>query len=91
MAQTRYLQNAAYLRLKNVSLGYKIPSQLLKKIDISSVRVFISGQNLLTWTKLNKAFDPEGIGQDPGTTTLNGNGYVYPIQKTFVAGVEVKF
>lgn len=91
VAQTRYLQNAAYLRLKNVTLGYHLPSKLMQKINVSSVRVFISGQNLLTWTKLSKAFDPEGIGQDPGTSVANGNGFVYPVQKTFVAGVEVKF
>ncbi|MCC8424586.1 TonB-dependent receptor [Mucilaginibacter sp. UR6-11] len=91
VTQTRYLQNAAYLRLKNITLGYQLPAGLLQRINISSVRVFISGQNLVTWTKLNKAFDPEGIGQDPGTSTVNGTGFVYPIQKTFVAGLEVKF
>jgi len=90
-AQTRYLQNASYLRLKNITVGYQLPASLLHRLNISSIRLFVSGQNLVTWTKLNKAFDPEGIGQDPGTSTANGNGFVYPIQKTFVAGVEVKF
>jgi TonB-linked SusC/RagA family outer membrane protein len=89
--QTRYLQNAAYLRLKNITVGYKLPASLVNRIRMSSIRVFVSGQNLVTWTKLSKAFDPEGIAQDPESPATNGNGFVYPLQRTFVGGIEVKF
>ena len=90
-AQTRYLQNAAYLRMKNISIGYKIPAKLLSRVHIKSLRVFVSGQNLATWTKLSKAFDPETIVNDMDVATSNGNGFVYPIQKTFSAGVNLNF
>lgn len=89
--QTRYLQNAAYLRLKNISLGYKIAPEFLTRHHINSLRIFISGQNLLTWTKLSKAFDPETIIDDQYVSVSNGNGFVYPIQKTFSAGVNLNF
>lgn len=87
VAQTRYLQNAAYLRLKNVSLGYTIPSKITRLAKIDRVRVYFSGQNLFTWTKLSKAFDPEAIGDDGG----NGNGFVYPMQRTYTFGLDINF
>lgn len=89
--QSRYLQNASYLRLKNITLGYSLPFKWLEKIKIGSARVFISGQNLITWTKLSTAFDPEGLGDEVDGPSRNGNGFVYPIQKTFVAGVDINF
>ena len=57
--QTRYLQNGAYLRLKNVQLGYTLPRVWTEKAGISSVRVYVSGDNLATITSLSKIFDPE--------------------------------
>ncbi len=89
-AQTRYLQNAAYLRLKNVSIGYTLPNALTSKIKLNRVRIYCSGQNLFTWTKLSKAFDPETIGDEPDAGS-NGNGFVYPIQRTFTAGLDINF
>lgn len=80
--QTRYLQNAAYIRLKNLQIGYTIPSNVINKIGISNLRVFVSGENLWTGTKLSKLLDPE---------TLNG-GYVgnaYPLMKTWSFGLSV--
>ena len=46
--QTRYLQNAAYVRLKNLQIGYTIPAQITRKIGVSNLRVFFSGENLFT-------------------------------------------
>jgi hypothetical protein len=60
-------------------------------LDINNARFFVSAQNLLTWTKLNTAFDPEAINDDPDTGTTNGRGFVYPIQKTLTAGIEISF
>jgi len=54
-----YLQNAAYLRLKNVTLGYAINPGLLQKLNVKSLKLFLSVENLLTVTRLNKGFDPE--------------------------------
>jgi hypothetical protein len=53
-----WIRDASYLRLKNLEIGYKFQSALLKKAAISSLRVYLSGQNLYTWDKL-KFLDPE--------------------------------
>lgn len=84
-SQTRYLQNAAYLRLKNFQLGYTIPKTIMSKIGLERIRMFISGENLFTITSLQKNFDPE---------LLNGSwgaGKVYPLSKTFSFGFNVDF
>jgi TonB-linked SusC/RagA family outer membrane protein len=83
--QTRYLQNGAYLRLKSIQLGYTIPSSLTNKFRVQNLRIYVSGENLMTFTKLMKAFDPEATG---GTLA---NGYIYPIQKVLSGGLSVTF
>lgn len=82
--QTRYLQNAAYIRLKNIQLGYTLPQSLTNKLLISKLRVFVSGENLWTGTKMFKTFDPETI--DGGW-----NGSVYPLVKTISVGLSLNF
>ena len=79
--QTRYLQNAAYLRIKNVQLGYTIPPTLTKKIGIDRLRIFFSGENLATFTKMIKLFDPETIGTSMGNS--------YPLSRTWSFGLSV--
>ncbi len=82
--QTRYLQNAAYLRLKNLQIGYTIPKNITQKFSVSHMRVFASFENLFTITSLSDQFDPETIqGGDWG------NGKTYPISKTTSFGVSV--
>ncbi|WP_158712657.1 TonB-dependent receptor [Parabacteroides pacaensis] len=83
--QTRYLQNAAYLRLKNFSLGYTLPETILTKIRLHKIRLFISGENLFTITSLQKNFDPE---------LLNGSwgaGKIYPLSRTLSFGLNIDF
>lgn len=82
--QSGYLQNAAYIRLKNLQLGYTIPQSITKKASIQKCRLYVSGDNLLTLTKLSSIFDPEAI--DGG----NG-GNVYPINQVLSAGVTITF
>ena len=82
--QTRYLQNAAYIRLKNLSVGYTLPSHIMSRIGISKFRVFLSGENLWTGTQLSSIFDPEQLGG--GTGSIG-----YPLSKTISAGVNVNF
>jgi len=82
--QTRYLQNGAYLRLKSVQLGYTIPSSITRKVKIQNMRIYVSGENLLTFTNLMAAFDPEATG---GTSA----GYIYPLQKVLSGGLSVTF
>ncbi|MFA6768663.1 MAG: SusC/RagA family TonB-linked outer membrane protein, partial [Parabacteroides sp.] len=77
---TLYLQNAAYIRLKQVSLGYNLPESIAKKVNLSKVRIYFTGQNLLTITKLNELFDPEN-------TNIQG----YPIPKSLSVGLNLTF
>lgn len=89
--QTRYLQNAAYLRLKNLTAGYTIPAKWTTHIGIDKARIFFSGQNLFEFTRISKAFDPEGINDEVDGGTSNGRGFVYPIQRTYTFGIDVNF
>jgi len=83
--QTGYMQDASYARLKNLQLGYTLPVSLTEKVHIQKLRVFVSGENLLTITQLAKSLDPEsvGIGKQGGT--------VYPMSKVFAAGLSINF
>jgi len=82
--QTGYLQNAAYLRLKNLQIGYTLPSGLTKRLGGQKFRVYASGENLVTWTKLAKMFDPETV--DGGADQS-----VYPLSKVLSLGLSVTF
>ena len=91
--QTRYLQNAAYIRLKNFQLGYTLPNSLVRKIGITNCRVFVSGENLWTGTKLSKLFDPEtlnGGNTDSGASApIRNGGNAYPLSRTWSVGLSV--
>lgn len=79
---TFWLENAAYLRLKNVQLGYTLPAEITKKAKIEKCRFYVSGDNLLTLSNFFYAYDPE--------TPISRGGY-YPQIKTFVVGVNLTF
>jgi len=81
-----WLKDASYLRLKNLELGYTLPAALSTKARISTLRVFVSGQNILTFDKL-KVLDPEG----PGNSANSTRGGFYPQQKVYAVGVNVGF
>lgn len=84
--QTKYLQNAAYLRLKNIQLGYTIPQRIMDKIAVlHSVNFYLSGDNLWTKTKLHKNFDPETLGGGWG------GGKIYPPSKVYAFGMKLTF
>ena len=89
---TRAVQNASYVRLKSIELGYSIPKRLLNPIGLEAVRVYVNGYNLLTMTGLEN-YDPEHPG-----STVNGDdwnnsqgGYYYPNNKTYNVGIKVTF
>jgi TonB-linked SusC/RagA family outer membrane protein len=93
--QTRYLQNAAYVRLKNLTLGYNLPQSILKKVKITAIRFYVTGQNLWTYSpmfKITRNFDPEVLdGSDPEVNSGGGDGFLYPMEKTYTLGVNVTF
>lgn len=82
----RYLQNVGYLRLKNVVLGYTLPEALTKKVRIPRARIYVSGENMLTYTPFRtKYIDPEQLDGD------FTNGRTYPLSKTYSAGLSINF
>lgn len=86
-AQSRYLQNAAYCRIKNLQVGYTLPKAWTDKAGMSSVRVYISGDNLFTFSHMSKIFDPEALE----STYDANNGKLYPLQRTISVGLNVNF
>jgi len=86
----RYLQNLRYLRLKNLTIGYTIPSAVTSKIGMDAVRFYFSGENLHYWSPLkkhSKYIDPEGAMNRSGAY----NNAFYPWQKTIMFGVDITF
>ncbi len=83
--QSRYLQDASYLRMKNIQLGYTLPKSITSKAGMQSVRVYVSGDNLATISSMSKIFDPETIGG------AWGDGKLYPLSKTISVGLNVNF
>ncbi len=84
LTQTKYLQNVAYIRLKNIQLGYSLPKAWISKIGLQACRLYVSGENLLTITpfyKHIKQFDVESInGDDLETLNLVNSGlYTTPM------------
>ena len=97
-ANDRYLQSAAYLRLKNVTVNYTFPKVLTSKIGIETLMLYVSGENLLPLPPLHKHaknFDPEviGAGDPDGWNPVGsaGDGYSYPMMKSISFGLNVTF
>lgn len=84
-----YVEDGSYLRLKTISLGYNFPAEWIEKINMSRLRVYVSGQNLATWTNYS-GFDPEASTRGNGLTAGVDFG-AYPRSQTFIGGVSVSF
>lgn len=82
--QTAYLQNAAYIRLKNLQIGYTLPAGVLQKLHIQKLRLVATGENLWTGTSMAKMFDPETVDGGSG-------GSVYPLSRVLSLGLSVTF
>lgn len=80
--QTRYLQNAAYARIKNIQIGYSLPASLLQRISLQKLRLFMNAENMGTWTKMIDTMDPEFSTSD---------GKLYPLQRVWAFGINVTF
>ncbi len=98
--QTRYMLNGAYLRFKNLTVGYSLPQSLMDRIGLDKVRVFFSGENLMEWSELAEFYDPEAVNDinntaqyNPATSTARGigKGYSYPQQRRYSVGLNVHF
>ena len=86
---TRYLTDGSYLRLKTVTLGYNLPNSLISRLKLSKVRVYATGQNLLTFTKY-KGWDPE-VNADYQATNINQgvDFYSAPQAKVISFGINI--
>ncbi|MRG45176.1 SusC/RagA family TonB-linked outer membrane protein [Chitinophaga sp. SYP-B3965] len=82
VVQTRYLQDASYVRLKNLQLGYTLPISLTRRAGIQKFRVYVSGENIFTITKMATMFDPETVDGGYG-------GSVYPLFKVYAVGLNI--
>lgn len=94
--QSRYLTHMAYLRLKNLTIGYTLPRALTQKVNIEKVRVYFSGENLLTFDHVNGPFDPETGGQGAvnnvggdGSITNSVFGRIDPFYSTYSFGIQI--
>ena len=75
-----WLRNGRFLRLKNLDIGYTLPKPMVNTIHLESVRIYISGQNLITWSPF-KLWDPELDSRQ--------RGQIYPITRSFTAGIQI--
>lgn len=98
VAQTRYLQNVAYLRMKNIQVGYNLPAKLINRVGVRSAKIFFSGENLFTYSPMYKivknTIDVENAvpsDQDLNGNSTNGDGYNYPLMKSFSLGLNIGF
>lgn len=79
----RYLQNAAYCRMKNITLGWNLPKKWISKIYLSNASIYVSGENLFEFSKIKGPYDPEAA---------SGNGtMLYPFMRTYSFGVNLTF
>jgi len=91
----RYLKDGSYLRLKNASLGYNVPKSITDQIKLNGIRIYLTGRNLLTFTKY-PFYDPEigsfavGAGGTANTSRGIDNGY-YPQARTLIMGIQLDF
>ncbi len=93
---TRYLEDGSYIRLRNITLGYSIPKQVVQRMHLSRIRMYISGQNLLTFTAY-PGFDPEVNSMRAGASTqaynvaLGVDFFTAPQMRSIICGIEVNF
>lgn len=97
-ANDKYLQDASYIRLKTLTIDYSFPAKLIQHIGLQALKVYLTGENLLTFTPMHKwakNFDPEVIeAGDPDYYNAAGgagDGYSYPMMRNFSVGVNVTF
>jgi TonB-linked SusC/RagA family outer membrane protein len=96
-AQSRYIMNVAYCRLKNLQIGYNLPAKWLSKIKAVNARLYLSAENIWTWSplyKITKDIDVESIGPSDQLFSPGGNagdGYNYPMMKSVTFGLSITF
>jgi hypothetical protein len=90
------MQNVAYVRLKNIQLGYNLPASWIKSIKMTQAKLYVSAENIWTYSPMYKVthnLDVENIQGSDRTLTngSNGNGNNYPILKGWTVGLNIGF
>jgi TonB-linked SusC/RagA family outer membrane protein len=91
-ASSRYLEDGGFWRIRNVTLNYNLPVNLLSKLKLSGANIYVSGDNLFTFTKFS-GLDPEVAGySDDARGIMAGLSYFkYPISKQYLVGIQISF
>ena len=89
--QTKYLQDASYIRLRDLTIGYTLPQNWLKPLGVSQLKVFVSGQNLWEATDFFKYVDPDMTGSTDALGQFGGDMKAYPFCRSYSFGVNLTF
>lgn len=90
--QSRFIQDASYIRLKNLTLSYALPQRLIQRIGLSNGQVYVAGMNLWEASKIRKPLDPEYLRRNVLAEEFNNNGAVeYPLQRLYSVGARISF
>jgi TonB-dependent starch-binding outer membrane protein SusC len=87
---SRFIEDGSYLRIKNLTLGYTFSDNLVQKLHLSSLRVYFTGQNLMTFTRYS-GLDPEVNYLGDDNTVIGTDFFTYPQARSFNFGVNIKF
>jgi TonB-linked SusC/RagA family outer membrane protein len=108
-AQSKYVMDASYIRLKNLQVGYNLPERFSSRLGAQSTRLFVTGENLWTWSPLYKYADnidvenatapsdrqfvtnPNTLNPSGAFTDNSGDGYNYPMLRSFTVGATITF
>ena len=86
----RYVEDGSYVRLKNITLGYSLPSSVISRIGVSKLRAYVSGTNLITLTKYT-GYDPEVSAYNTNDAQIGVDLSNYPTAKIITFGINVTF
>lgn len=86
----RYIEDGSYLRIQNLTIGYKLPTNIISRVKMTNLRVYMSAQNLYTFTKYT-GYDPEIGALDNGILLMNVDQGHYPNPRTITFGINVEF
>jgi len=90
-SSTRYLYDGSFLRIRNITLGYTLPSRLLQRLKIQRFRLFATGQNIYTFTSVGGFQNPQGNGAGNNATNNGVETGTYPISRNVSLGVNLTF
>ncbi|UYQ93980.1 TonB-dependent receptor [Chitinophaga horti] len=90
IVESRYVEDASFLRLKNLTFGYTLPLSLLNRVHLHQLRFYVTASNLFTWTNYS-GYDPEVSRNEQATLTQGVDYGAYPSAKSWVAGIGITF